>query len=120
MLSLSLVYDPPHLLKGVKNNFLEGNVTFSWKKEKQIGCWKDITDLDELDSGDADTRMLNKLTDPHIYKDTIKKMKVKLAAQMFSHRLSGTTRGWLVLLSLNYCTIMLLMFIYITGKNMLR
>ena len=87
------LYDRPHLLKGVRNNFLEGNVTFSWKKEKQIGCWKDFTDLYELDSGDADSRMLNKLTDSHVYKSKLKKMKGKLAAQVFSQRVSATMRG---------------------------
>ena len=71
---------------------MEGNVTFSWKKEKQIGCWKDFTDLYELDSGDADSRMLNKLTDSHVYKAKIKKRTIKLTAQVFSQRVSATMR----------------------------
>lgn len=47
-----------------------------------------------MDEGDLDTRMCEKLTVQHVYKDSIKKMKVKLAAQVFSHRVSSIMRGF--------------------------
>lgn len=39
--------------------------------------------------------MCYKLTDSHIYPEKLKKMKVKNAAQVFSHRVS-TTMAWTV------------------------
>jgi hypothetical protein len=37
--------------------------------------------------------MLPKLTDEHVVKSQIKKMKVKHVAQIFSHRVQSTMRG---------------------------
>lgn len=91
------IYDPPHLLKGIRNNMLNSSIEFSWKKKSQIATWADIVQLYELDTGDTDTRMLTKLTDYHIYPEKVKKMKVKYAAQVFSHRVSSTMRGILKL-----------------------
>lgn len=87
------IFDLPHLLKGVRNNLLSNNVRFTWHGKCQIASWEDIIKLYELDVGDTDTKMLNKLTDLHVYRDRIKKMKVKYAAQVFSHRVSSTMRG---------------------------
>ncbi|CAH0546446.1 unnamed protein product, partial [Brassicogethes aeneus] len=87
------LYDCPHLLKGMRNNFSEYDVTFMWKEGTQTASWEHVQSLYELDVGDFDTRMLNKLTDAHIYKEKMKKMKVKHAAQVFSHRVSSTMRG---------------------------
>ncbi|KAK9710735.1 hypothetical protein QE152_g25879 [Popillia japonica] len=50
----------------------------------QVASWKDIVSLYELDTGDHDIRFLHKLSDHHIYPDRMKKMKVKIAAQVFS------------------------------------
>lgn len=69
------------------------SVKFTWKKNEQVADWKDVQTLYELDVGDYDTRMLNKLTDAHVYKEKMKKMKVKLAAQVFSQRVSSVMRG---------------------------
>ncbi|KAI4471957.1 thap domain-containing protein 9 [Holotrichia oblita] len=55
----------------------------------------------ELDVGDEYTKMCNKLNDTHIYKDKIKKMKVNLAAQVFSRSVSSVMRG---LVRLGKCT----------------
>lgn len=88
-------YDPPHLLKGVRNNFLKYDIKFILNNDQKKASWKHIQQLYELDKGDFNTRMCYKLTDCHIYKDKIKKMKVKYAAQVFSHRVSSTMR-WTV------------------------
>lgn len=87
------LYDVPHLLKGIRNNLLDNPASFTWKNGVQTATWEDIIRLYELDVGDFDTKMCYKLTDAHIYKDKIKKMKVKHASQVFSHRVSSTIRG---------------------------
>lgn len=87
-----VLYDPPHLLKCVRNNLLSSNAKFIWNKREQTASWNHVIELYELDVGDHDTRMLNKLTDAHIYPEKMKKMKVKVAAQVFSHRVSSIMR----------------------------
>ena len=87
------LYDPPHLIKGLRNNLLEHDVSFQWKDFKGTASWKDIKLMYEADDGDYDTKMLNHLTSAHIYPDKMNKMKVKLAAQILSRRVSSTIRG---------------------------
>lgn len=66
---------------------------FKWKNpERELASWKHVTTLYSLDCGDHDTRALNKLSDCHIYRRNLKKMKVSYAAQVFSHRVSSTMR----------------------------
>jgi hypothetical protein len=82
------------MLKGIRNNLLERDAKFNWKEPvEQIASWRDIITAYELDTGDFDTRMMCKLTDQHVYPEKMKKMKVKLAAQVFSQRVSSTMRG---------------------------
>ncbi|KAK9730592.1 hypothetical protein QE152_g14456 [Popillia japonica] len=69
------------------------NVKFTWKEGEQTARWDDIVKMYELDVGDFDTRVLNKLTDQHVYADKIKVMKVKLVSQVFSQRVSSVMRG---------------------------
>jgi hypothetical protein len=88
------LFDVPHMLKGIRNNLLERDAKFNWKEPvEQIASWRDIITAYELDTGDFDTRMMCKLTDQHVYPEKMKKMKVKLAAQVFSQRVSSTMRG---------------------------
>ncbi|KAK9728841.1 hypothetical protein QE152_g16972 [Popillia japonica] len=87
------LFDPPHLLKGIRNNFLEHDATYLYNGKRQVATWNDIVKLYEMDVGDDDTKMCNKLSDVHIYKDKIKKMKVSLAAQVFSRTVSAVMRG---------------------------
>ena len=86
------MYDVPHLLKGLRNNLLRYNAKFERNGEYHVASWDDILKIYEMDVGDSETRALNKLTDAHVIKDKIKKMKVKCAAQVFSHRVSSTMR----------------------------
>lgn len=89
------IYDPPHLLKGIRNNLLVNKMSFKINNETKMANWDHIVKLYELDVGDFNTRMCFKLTDSHVYKEKLKKMKVKHAAQVFSHRVSSTMR-WTV------------------------
>lgn len=67
-------------------------ISFEHEGKKKIAVWDDIIKLYENDEGDDETRCLNKLTDEHVYPDKIKKMKVKVAAQVFSHRVGSTMK----------------------------
>ncbi|XP_018397725.1 PREDICTED: uncharacterized protein LOC108775768 [Cyphomyrmex costatus] len=88
------IYDPPHLLKGIRNNLLLKNLEFNDTNpktdERQFASW-DIIEL--AYKMDINTNTLNRqvppLTDEHVIVSKIKKMKVKCAAQIFSARLSA-------------------------------
>ncbi|GBP13819.1 hypothetical protein EVAR_91041_1 [Eumeta japonica] len=43
----------------------------------------------EVDVGEHEIRLVNKLTEQHVNKDKIPKMKVSVAAQVFSQRVSA-------------------------------
>ncbi|KAI4455510.1 thap domain-containing protein 9 [Holotrichia oblita] len=75
------------------NNLLQKDVIFKMEGVDKTGCWQDISQFYELDVGDDYTKMCNKLTDAHIYQDKMKKMKVNLAAQVFSRSVSSIMRG---------------------------
>lgn len=70
--NLSIVYDPSHLIKGLRNNFLTKNITFNGK----ISKWQDIVDVYETDCHHTEARLLHKLSDQHVIPEKIKKMKV--------------------------------------------
>ncbi|GBP61815.1 Vacuolar protein-sorting-associated protein 36 [Eumeta japonica] len=48
----------------------------------------------EVDVGEHEIRLVNKLTEQHVNKDKIPKMKVSVAAQVFSQRVSAAMRFW--------------------------
>ncbi|KAL0849398.1 hypothetical protein ABMA28_013697 [Loxostege sticticalis] len=79
---LNIVFDPPHLIKGVRNNFLTKNLMFQGKLAK----WSDIIEVYKADCEVGDIRMLHKLTDEHVIPEKIKKMKVKNCTQTLSER----------------------------------
>lgn len=89
ILKLVHIYDPPHLLKGIRNNLLNKNLIFNVDGEPKEASWKDIVALYELDSKISDVKMLPRLTSEHVIPEKIKKMKVKNAAQVFSQRVSS-------------------------------
>ncbi|KPJ09927.1 Transposable element P transposase [Papilio machaon] len=86
------IFDSPHLIKGIRNNFLEKNVRFIQGGKVKIAKWEHLKMLLDVDVGEDDIRMLNKLTEHHVIKEKIPKMKVKNAAQVFSQRVSATLR----------------------------
>lgn len=69
---LSIIHDPPHLIKGLRNNFLTKNISFNGV----ISKWNDIVDVYKTDCNHAQSRLLHKLTDEHVIPEKIKKMKV--------------------------------------------
>lgn len=83
------LYDPPHLLKGIRNNLLNKNVVFTINGEQKEASWDNIVDLYEIDSNIPDVRMLPILTLEHVDRNKIKKMKLKNAAQVLGERVSS-------------------------------
>ena len=81
------IFDPPHLIKGLRNNLHLHDVCFSWQNAQHTASWSHISQLYELDVGDYDTKTLPHLTEAHV--SNLKKMKVKLAAQVLSKRVSS-------------------------------
>lgn len=69
---MSVVYDPPHLIKGLRNNFLTKNI----KLDNKIATWSDIVDVYKTDCLHTESRLLHKLNDELVIPEKIKKMKV--------------------------------------------
>ncbi|CAI6354012.1 unnamed protein product [Macrosiphum euphorbiae] len=82
------LFDPPHLLKGIRNNLLTKNVSFDMDGKK-VASWRDIMNLYELDSSIPDVKMLPRLTKEHVVPNEIRKMKVRNAAQVLSQIVSS-------------------------------
>lgn len=72
-------FDTPHLLKAIRNNFFKFLMVFEDKKLDKIY-------LEQFYKKDKvhNSRNAPKLTEIHIYPSNFQKMKVKLAAQVFS------------------------------------
>ncbi|CAB3259211.1 unnamed protein product [Arctia plantaginis] len=67
----SVVYDPPHLLNGLRNNLLTKDMVLKGK----VASWKDILTVFKTDCQLGHTRMNKKLTEHHLYSDKMKKNK---------------------------------------------
>ena len=79
-----IVYDPPHLLKNVRNNFMKSNYKYDSTKIK----WEYVVDIYNIDKAMA-IRMAPKLTDKHITLPPFTAMRVNLAAQTLSHSVAA-------------------------------
>lgn len=88
------IYDPPHLLKSIRNNLLNKSVQFTWRGKTQTAIWTYIFNLYNLDkkNENVEMRTLPKLTEAHVLINKIKKMKVSIASQVFSHRVASTMK----------------------------
>ena len=84
------LYDPPHMLKYVRNNLLTKDLEFDFeentsKENRKFARWDHVVKAYEVDLyAPRLSRMVPDLTDEHIYPDKIKKMSVKLMMQVFS------------------------------------
>jgi len=74
-----LLYDPPHLLKSIRNNFFKYSIIW----ENKQTSWKDIESFYNIDS-QQQFRLARKLSPMHIHPQKLSRMKVKFAAQIFS------------------------------------
>ena len=73
-------YDPPHLLKNVRNNLKKGHFTV----DGHIVSWQHINNFYQFDKN-LELRMARKLTHKHLYLPAFSSMSVRLAAQVFSN-----------------------------------
>ena len=82
-------YDPPHLLKSVRNNLME-KVAFKIDS-RDVATWEDFQKFYDTDSGrDLRVQAAPKLSAAnHVSTSPFKKMRVKFAAQVFSGAVSA-------------------------------
>ena len=89
-----LLYDPPHLLKCIRNNFLNKDIEIDFDKlnlkdeDRKFASWNDIVTAYEIDIySDFLERNVPDLTEQHVYIDKINKSRVKLTMQVFSGKM---------------------------------
>lgn len=83
------LYDPPHLLKCVRNNLITKNLQYVTDNKSRTAKWKHIELLHKENPGYKGIRLIPKLTDNHVVPSKISKMKVKLASQLFSQTVAS-------------------------------
>lgn len=84
------LYDPPHLIKGIRNNLMSKNLVCSINGSTKVAKWEHVSKLYEEDPAYKGIRLVNKLTDRHIKPDKFQKMKVKYATQVLSQKVAVT------------------------------
>lgn len=80
------LWDTPHLLKNVRNNFLAANVRFG-RRGQFVAKWNDILQYNEVDILQYGHK--SGLTHDHLYPSGKVKMRVKPAAQVLSYSLAS-------------------------------
>lgn len=86
------LYDPPHLLKGLRNNLLTKNLVVDSTKpinKSNLVCWETIEKAYQMDEPNGIFKCMRNLTEEHVVKKNIKKMRVKNAAQVLSRTVAG-------------------------------
>lgn len=83
------LYDPPHLLKGIRNNLLDKKLRYTTDNKEKTAKWEHIIKLHQQNPAYKGIRLMPKLTDSHV-DPTKTKMKVKFASQVFSRTVSCT------------------------------
>ncbi|CAH0564359.1 unnamed protein product [Brassicogethes aeneus] len=81
------LFDPPHLLKGIRNGLLTKDLKFKVGEDEKVASWEHILNYYVLDRKQGAYVHCTKLTDEHVLPNKIRKMKVKMASQVFSHTL---------------------------------
>ena len=79
------LFDPPHLIKAVRNNLINYDFQFNGK----VASWGDIQYMYESDKK-LGIRCCPKLTNKHLHLNGFTKMKVKYATQVLSHSVAAT------------------------------
>lgn len=85
------LFDVPHLLKGLRNNLITKDLNFTYENKQKKASWKHVIQFYEFDKDQSTEgdRLVPKLSDSHVYPEKIKKMKVSIAAQVFSQRVGA-------------------------------
>ena len=82
--NIFFMFDPPHLLKSVRNNLMKHNFEIRGKLVK----WQYISEFFEADHKQA-VKLAPKLTPKHINLPPFASMRVRLAAQVLSHSVAA-------------------------------
>jgi hypothetical protein len=83
------LYDVPHLIEGMRNNFLQKTLCFALDRGLQkIAKWNHIIQFYYLDVAD-NVRICPKLTDAHVLAHKYNKMKVATCTQTSSHQVGS-------------------------------
>ncbi|KAG7172197.1 Transposable element P transposase-like 2, partial [Homarus americanus] len=80
------LYDPPRLIKNVRNNLMKYGASFENTKSAQ---WSHIVDFYKKDSQAAAFSLAPKLTEAHLFTPPFKKMHVCLAARVLSRTVAA-------------------------------
>lgn len=86
------LFDPPHLIKGVRNNLITKNLKFKMDGKERLAKWCHIEDLFQRGPSYRGIKLLHKLTAEHVVPSMIPKMRVKHCTQVFSKSV-GVTLG---------------------------
>lgn len=86
------LYDTPHLFKGIRNNLLQKDLHFEMNNQKCVAKWLHIEQFYFLDKEDLEGQACPKLTDQHVMRNKINKMKVKCCTQVFSYQVGTLMR----------------------------
>lgn len=80
-------FDVPHLLKSLRNNFINPKLKFVI--DNVPVSWSDVTKTYEIDQNSNTTRAMLKIGEKHLYPTNFQKMRVKYAAQTFSNSVAA-------------------------------
>jgi len=83
-----VIYDPPHLLKNIRNNFKKHDFVSGSGENRQNVCWKHVSEFYAFDRN-LPIRMAPRLTDKHLDMPPFTSMRVNLAAQVLSHSVAA-------------------------------
>lgn len=78
------IYDPPHLIKGIRNNLIKKNLIYTMRNKEQVAKWSHIITLFNKSPGYQGVKLVPKLTAHHVMPELIPKMRVKHCTQVFS------------------------------------
>lgn len=87
------LYDPPHLIKGIRNNWLSKDLlqrSNTLEEKDLVASWDILKTAWIIDKKINTIRpILKKITAEHIIEEKIKKMRVKNAVQAMSGTMAG-------------------------------
>lgn len=86
------LYDPPNLLRGLRNNLLNNDLEFDYvieREKRKFASWMIIAQAYHMDLTHSVYRLMPKITMEHIIKHKVRKKKVKDATQVLSMTMGG-------------------------------
>lgn len=78
----------PHLIKSLRNNLTDSNLSYTFLDKEEEVSWEDLVQFYKMDSS-MSIRMAPKLTEGHVKPNNCNKMRVSVAAQVFSNSVSA-------------------------------